>query len=474
MNMQKIISENIKKLYKKTFKEEVKEIYQLPPSGSSRIYFRVKSADRSVIAAYNSDKKESSAFLYLSDVFIKNGINVPEIYAEDLKTHIYLQEDLGDETLFNRLLKVRKSNEFPEESVKLYKKVVENLAELQIKVSDKVDYSICYPRKAFDRQSIMWDLNYFKYNFLKFSDILFDEQLLEDDFNLFSEYLLKADCNFFLYRDFQSRNIMLHNDKIYFIDYQGGRKGALHYDLASQLYDAKANIPENIREEIKKHYLNRLRETYKIDVSGFDKHYYAYVLVRIMQAMGAYGYRGFFERKKHFLDSIPFAIKNLSYVLDKEEIPIEIPELRRVLKSVTDSKKLKNISGKKLTIKVSSFSYKKGIPEDKSGNGGGFVFDCRFINNPGRIEKYKELCGKDREVIDFLENLDEANNFFKSISQIVSAAVKNYQSRGFKNLAVNFGCTGGQHRSVFFAEKTAEYLKNNYDINVELEHTEGF
>ncbi len=472
--MQNNISENIKNLFKKTFKEEIKEMYQLPPSGSSRLYFRVKNDIRSVIAAYNSDKKENAAFLYLSDIFIKNGINVPEIYAEDLNNDVYLQEDLGDETLFNRLLKVRKSNEFPEELINLYKNVVEKLAELQIKVSKKVDYSICYPRKAFDKQSIMWDLNYFKYNFLKFTDILFDEQLLEDDFNSFSEYLLKADCNFFLYRDFQSRNIMLHNDRIYFIDYQGGRKGALHYDLASQLYDAKANIPENIREEIKTHYLNRLQQAYKIDVSDFDKHYYAYVLVRIMQAMGAYGYRGFFERKKHFLDSIPFAIKNLNSVLDKEEIPIEIPELRRVLKSVTNSKKLKNISGKKLTIKVSSFSYKKGIPEDNSGNGGGFVFDCRFINNPGRIEEYKELCGKDQEVIDFLENTDEVHHFFKSISQIISAAVKNYQSRGFKNLSVNFGCTGGQHRSVFFAEKTADYLRNNYDINVELEHTEGF
>ncbi len=472
--MQNTITENIKRLFKQTFNENITDYYQLPPSGSSRIYFRIRSKNRSVIAAYNSDKKENSAFLELSDIFIKNNVNVPEIYAKDINNNIYLQEDLGDETLFNRLLNIRKSNNFPEELIELYKKITEKLADLQINVSNKINYDHCYPRKAFDRQSIMWDLNYFKYNFLKFTDIGFDEQLLEDDFVTFSNYLLTAERNYFLYRDFQSRNIMLHNNKIYFIDYQGGRKGALHYDLASQLYDAKANIPENIREEIKTHYLNYLKEKFEIDISDFDKHYYAFVIIRIMQAMGAYGYRGFFERKKHFLDSIPFAIKNLNSVLNKEDIPVDLPELRRVLRAVTNSKKLKNISDKKLTVKISSFSYKKGIPEDKSGNGGGFVFDCRFINNPGRIEQYKQLCGKDKEVINFLESLNETHTFFNSIDQIVSAAVSNYQSRGFKDLSVNFGCTGGQHRSVFFAEKTARLLREKFNINVKLIHTEGF
>ncbi len=472
--MQNIISKNIKTLFKEIFNEEITDFYQLPPSGSSRIYFRIKSNKRSVIGAYNSDKRENEAFLELSEIFIKSKINVPKIYAEDLKNGIYIQEDLGDETLFNRLLNTRKSNDFPEKLIELYKKITEKLADLQIKVSNKVNYERCYPRKAFDRQSIMWDLNYFKYNFLKFTDIGFDEQLLEDDFTAFSDYLLTAERNYFLYRDFQSRNIMLHKDKIYFIDYQGGRKGAMHYDLASLLYDAKANIPENIREEIKIHYLNYLKTKFRIDISNFDKHYYAFVIIRIMQAMGAYGYRGFFERKKHFLESIPYALKNLNSVLKKENIPVELPELRRVLKTLTNSDKLKNISDKKLTVKISSFSYKKGIPEDKTGNGGGFVFDCRFINNPGRIEKYKKLCGKDKEVVDFLENLPETHAFFKSITQIISSAVSNYQSRSFKNIAVNFGCTGGQHRSVFFAEKTARYIRENFDVKVKLVHTEGF
>lgn len=472
--MQNKISENSKNLFFKTFNEEPLKYKKLPASGSSRIYYRISSKKKSVIASYNEDKKENTAFIGLSEIFKKNNINVPEIYAADIEHNIYLQEDLGNETLFNKILTIRTGNDFQEELIKLYKKVVEQLANLQIKVSNKVDYSICYPRKAFDKQSIMWDLNYFKYNFLKFTEVHFDEQLLENDFIRFTDFLLSADCSYFLYRDFQSGNIMLHNKKIYFIDYQGGRKGALHYDLASLLYDAKANIPENIREEIKIHYLKYLKNNLNIDSYDFDKHYYAYVMVRIMQAMGAYGYRGFFERKKQFLESIPYALKNLNLILEKENIPIEIPELRKVLKTVSKSKKLQNISNKKLTVKVNSFSYRKGIPEDETGNGGGFVFDCRFINNPGRIEKYKHLCGKDKEVIDFLENLNEANDFFSSIKDIIFAVVKNYQLRNFKNLTVNFGCTGGQHRSVFFAEKTAEFLRDNFDINIELIHTEGF
>jgi len=472
--MSNLTEKNINHLFYKTFNEKSETIEKLPQSGSSRIYYRIKGKNQTAIATYNTDKRENIAFLHFSEIFKRNGINVPEIYAEDSDNNIYLQEDLGDETLFQRIQRVRTGDIFPEELIDLYKKTVEQLAEIQIKGNKGIDYSVCYPRSAFDKQSMMWDLNYFKYNFLKLANIPFDEQLLENDFNAFSDFLLQTDCKYFLYRDFQSRNIMLYNDKVYFIDYQGGRKGSLHYDLASQLYDAKANIPEKIREDIKNHYLQYLKNKFELNISDFDNYYYAYVLIRIMQAMGAYGYRGFFERKRHFLASIPFALKNLNSILKKENIPVELPELRRVLNALTNSEKLQNISSDKLTVRIKSFSYRKGIPLDNSGNGGGFVFDCRFINNPGRIEEYKLLCGKDKEIIDFLENLKETHVFFMSITQIVSAAVKNYQSRNFKNLAVNFGCTGGQHRSVFFAEKTAEYLKNNFDINVELIHTEGF
>ncbi|MCF6184334.1 MAG: phosphotransferase [Bacteroidales bacterium] len=465
--------ENIKRLFKQTFNEYITDYNQLPLSGSSRIYFRIKSKNRSVIGAYNSDKRENEAFLELSEIFKKNKVNVPKIYAEDLKNDIYIQEDLGNETLFNRLLNTRKNNDFPEELIETYKKVTEQLAELQIKTKNQIDFSLCYPRNAFDRQSIMWDFNYFKYNFLKFTDINFDEQLLENDFNNFADYLLQANCNFFMYRDFQSRNIMLHENKIYFIDYQGGRKGALQYDLASLLYDAKADISEKTRNKVKNHYLNFLNEKFSIDTENFDKYYYEYVLIRILQAMGAYGFRGLYEKKSHFIDSIPYGLKNMNEILPKVTFLKNVPELKRILKLLPDSQKLKQImTENKLKVTIKSFSYKRGTPYDNSGNGGGFVFDCRFINNPGRIERYKQLCGKDKEVIDFLENLNETRAFFNSISQIVSAAVLNYQSRGFKDLAVNFGCTGGQHRSVFFAEKTARLLRENFDINVELIHRE--
>lgn len=473
--MQNFIHENIKTLFLKIFKENITTISRLPQSGSSRIYYRIKSKNHSVIATYNPDKKENTAFFHLSEIFKKNKIYVPGIYASDTEKMLYLQEDLGNETLFERVLKDKKSNKFSDELIELYKKTINQLVNLQINISNKINYSLCYPRAEFDRQSIMWDLNYFKYNFLKFTDVTFDEQLLENDFNKFAYFLRTADCQYFLYRDFQSRNIMLHNNNIYFIDYQGGRKGALQYDLASLLYDAKADIPKNIRKELLTYYLKTAKKLIKINENKFIKYFYAYALIRIMQAMGAYGYRGLFEKKQHFTDSIPYGLKNLAEILPETEILSKLPELKKITKHLIESKKLKNIiKNNKLKVVIKSFSYKRGIPYDNSGNGGGFVFDCRFIENPGKIEKYKKLCGKDKEVINFLEKLNETHNFLNSIKNIISSAIKNYQSINFKNIAVNFGCTGGQHRSVFFAEKTAEFLTNNFDINVELIHTEQF
>jgi hypothetical protein len=304
---------------------------------------------------------------------------------------------------------------------------------------------------------------------------LFDEQLLENDFNTFSDYLLKTNTNFFLFRDFQSRNIMLKDDDVYFIDYQGGRRGVLQYDLASLLFDAKANIPHNVKNELLEHYIRSAKKHIKINEQEFKEYYFAYALIRIMQAMGAYGFRGLFEKKQHFVDSIPFALKNLESILHEVKILNELPELKQVLSKLINSKKLKEVEkSNKLKVTIKSFSFKRGWPYDNSGNGGGHVFDCRFIDNPGRIEKYKKLCGKDKEVVDFLEAMDETHDFFASIKQIVVASVNKYQLRSFKNLAVNFGCTGGQHRSVYFAERTAKFLKENFNLNVELIHTEGF
>jgi hypothetical protein len=320
----------------------------------------------------------------------------------------------------------------------------------------------------------MWDLNYFKYYFLKLAKIPFDEQHLEDDFQRFSDYLLSADNPYFMYRDFQSRNVMLKDNKVYFIDYQGGRRGALQYDLASLLYDGKADIPQPVREELFEFYLDELEKIIAVDRYEFMRFYKGFVLIRIMQAMGAYGFRGFYEKKEHFLKSIPFALDNLDNLLKKLDLPVELPELIKVLEQVAHSPFLRSIGQREhsLTILVTSFSFKKGIPADPSGNGGGFVFDCRAIHNPGRYTEYKSLTGKDLEVKQFLEDKSEMPGFLKAASTLVEQSVKAYIEKGFTHLCVSFGCTGGRHRSVYAAEKMAEHLKNNFPVNIELVHRE--
>jgi len=461
-------------LFEEHFKEEVSTFEPLPASGSYREYARIKSMHHQVIGAYNQDIKENNAFFEFSAHFLKRDIPVPRIYLVSSDQKCYLQEDLGNTTLFDFLTKGDETEDFSEKIVEEYKKVLRQLPRIQLVAGKDIDYSVCYPREAFDKQSMMWDLNYFKYYFLKLAKIPFDEQALEDDFQTFSDYLLAADNNAFLYRDFQSRNIMLKDEKVYFIDYQGGRKGALQYDMASLLYDAKANIPEEVREELLDFYLDELTQYKDIDRHKFKSLFDGYVLIRIMQSMGAYGFRGFFEKKEHFLKSIPYALKNLDALLAKHTIEVKLPELFKVLKAVGESAFLKSIGSEnnKLTVIVSSFSYKKGIPKDRSGNGGGFVFDCRAIHNPGRYLEYKYLTGKDPEVQHFLEEKSTMAQFMVPVVSLVSHSVEVYLDRGFTHLSVNFGCTGGQHRSVYAAEKLSEYLKNNYPVTVVIQHIE--
>ena len=468
------IKDQLINLFESYFKEEVTFFEQLPASGSYREYARMKSAGHQVIGAYNQDIKENEAFLEFSAHFKNNNIPVPLIYAVSGDQKTYLQEDLGNTTLFDFLTKTRETEGFSSKIVEEYKKVLCQLPRIQLVAGKDIDYSVCYPREAFDKQSMMWDLNYFKYYFLKLAKISFDEQALEDDFQAFSDYLLAVDNNAFMFRDFQSRNVMLKDDQVYFIDYQGGRKGALQYDLASLLYDAKANIPEAERDELLEFYLDELKQYKHIDREKFKSLFGGYVLIRIMQAMGAYGFRGFYEKKEHFLKSIPFALKNLETLLAKNTIQVKLPELFKVLKDVTESAFLKSISpaNDRLTVRISSFSYKKGIPADPSGNGGGFVFDCRAIHNPGRYAEYKHLTGKDPQVQKFLEENSTMADFLAPVFSLVSHSVEVYISRSFAHLCVSFGCTGGQHRSVYAAEKLAEYLKNNYPVTVVLQHIE--
>jgi len=347
---------------------------------------------------------------------------------------------------------------------------LDELLKIQFSGNNNFDYSLCYPRDSFDKQSIAWDLNYFKYYFLKLAHIPFDENLLEKDFKTLTHFLLEADSNFFLYRDFQSRNIMLYENKLYFIDYQGGRKGALQYDVASLLYDAKADIPQTVREELLNYYVEQLQKKLPEQAAEFKKYYYGFVLIRIMQAMGSYGFRGFYERKPHFLQSIPYALKNLKFVLSNTEFPIEIRHLWHVLSQLIHSETLQQYAKPKLTATINSFSYKNAHPVDSTENGGGFVFDCRCLPNPGRYEQYHSLTGKDDAIIAYLEKENAVKQYFEYVKQLVDMAIKNYMERGFEHLLISFGCTGGKHRSVYFAEKMQKYINQTYMVNTQLKH----
>jgi aminoglycoside/choline kinase family phosphotransferase len=453
--LKKKTQQDIVDLYKKRFMEESVTVESLPPSGSYREYIRLTSPHFKAIGTWNEDEKENNAFVEFSKHFRDKGIKVPEIYEYKPSECIYLQEDLGNETLYSFLSEVREFEGFSDRIIRIYRKVVLELPKIQIVAGLDLNYDFCYPRNAFDRQSMMWDLNYFKYYFLKLAKIAFNEQLLEDDFTTFTDYLLKAESNFFMFRDFQSRNIMLVENEPWFIDYQGGRQGALQYDLASLLYDSKADIPQNIREELIVDYLDELEKIHKVDRNEFLQYFYGYVLIRMMQAMGAYGFRGFYEKKEHFLKSIPFALDNLEIVLGKIELPVKLPELIKVLKSLSVSETLKKVVSKQaeLTVAITSFSYKKGYPADLSGNGGGFVFDCRSVRNPGRYDQYKSLTGKDDAVIRFFEEDTDMEEFLKPAFLMVERTVEKYIERRFTHLSVSFGCTGGQHRSVYSAER---------------------
>lgn len=467
--------EKLKKLFKKTFNEEIKTFNPLAAHGSNREYFRITSNARSVIGAKNQDKLENEAFIEFSKHFFKKGLAVPEIYAEDRENNIYLEEDLGDETLFDYLLRVRQSKtEFPKELLKTYEQVVELLPEFQIKGGEGLDYGKSYPHHSFDRQSMMWDLNYFKYYFLKLAHIPFNEKQLETDFRTFTDFLLAADSKYFLYRDFQSRNIMLKDGKPWFIDYQGGRQGALQYDIASLLFDAKADLPFEIREHLLDHYLSAVEKLIPVDREAFTRHYYAFVFIRIMQAMGAYGYRGFYERKTHFLQSIPYAIRNLEYLIRKVDLPIEIPVMMEVFRQLIRSSSLREFGKANLRLKVRivSFAYKNGVPVDERGHGGGFVFDCRFLPNPGRDITFKQLTGNDQEVKDWFAEKPEMSRWLRRVYSMIDAAVNSYQEQNFTDLMVTFGCTGGQHRSVYSANRLAAHLKEVHDVDVTLHHRE--
>ncbi len=457
--------------------EPITTINKLPASGSPREYYRISGTGTTVIGAINLDRDENEAFIEFSRHFRSLGLAVPEIYLVDLDNHADLQEDLGDTTLFDYQFKKRDNGDFPSEVKEVYKEVLTELQKFQISGAKGLDYSKCYPRSSFDRQSMQWDLSYFKYYFLKLAGIPFNEQRLENDYNTLIEYLLAQDTEYFLYRDFQSKNVMLRDGKPCFIDYQGGRKGALQYDVASLLYDSKADIPPEVREELLEHYILNLEQYPTVNQEGFRESYYGYVLIRIMQAMGAFGFRGFYEKKTHFLQSIPYALNDLKWILDHVKFSIEIPTLLKVFKDLVSAPKLrrfKDKGGRKstLTVRINSFSYKHGIPDDPNGHGGGYVFDCRVITNPGKIEAYKFLSGKEKPVIDFLDQQGDVTEFLGNAFSLVDMSVDRYDERNFSHLMVSFGCTGGQHRSVYCAEQLATHMRESQNVQVTLWHRE--
>jgi aminoglycoside/choline kinase family phosphotransferase len=467
----------------------------LPQSGSERRYFRLWGAQHaasqnpeaqqkasqqssspfSVIGTYGNNIKENEAFFYFSEHFKKKGLAVPEILAISDDRQFYLQEDFGDASLLHLL----ESKGFTEEIYQLFAKTTTALAELQVKGDEGLNYNKCLTNKEFGKQAILADLLYFKYYFLDALRRPYDKQKLIDDFEALSNYLTRTEYQYFLFRDFQSRNIMVSQDnKVHFIDYQGGMKGAPQYDLASLLWQARANLSADWKQRLLEDYMDAFESTInsKIDRKLFKSQYNGYVLIRLLQVLGAYGFRGLFERKAQFLTSIPLALRNLKEFLSQHSVGIAVPEFRKVLEICTSHEVIDQFTPTQATestpleVKVYSFSYRNGHPPDTSGNGGGFMFDCRGILNPGRVESMKTLTGRDKPVRDFLEQQTNMPSFLNSVFDIVDMTVEDYIKRGFQSLTVGFGCTGGQHRSVYAADEMARHLRNKFKVKVNLHH----
>ena len=451
------------------------QIQKIPQSGGDRMYFRISKGEQTWIATYNLNVKENQTFIYFANHFISKGMPVPKVLAVSKDLHFYIQEDVGTTSLLEVLEKEGKTPHVFE----LFQKSLKALAALQVKGGAGLDYQQCLTSKEFGKQSIMSDLLYYKYYFLDTLQYPYDKQALMNEFELLGDQLASKQFNHFLFRDFQSRNIMVQHDEVFFIDFQGGMEGGLSYDVASLLWQAKAELSAEWKEKLLDYYIEQVQLLLSgsLDVGAFKKQYHGFVLLRLLQVLGAYGFRGLFERKAHFLASIPLGLKNLKQFLLQYPLDKDTPVFASILNWMVGDAVLERFTpplataDTPLKITINSFSYKKGIPVDASENGGGFVFDMRGILNPGRFEEYKKLSGLDKPVQDFLEQRTKMNVFLNSVWDLVDINVENYLKRGFESLHINFGCTGGQHRSVFAAEQTARHLRNKYKLKVVLEHT---
>lgn len=471
------VSDKVLAFFKTIIPNEVTQVDVIPQSGGDRRYFRIHIGSASYIGCYNENIKENETFFYFTNHFRKYQAPLPKVIAVNEEKDIYILQDLGADALLDILQK----EGFTDNVYQLYQKSLAQLARMQILGGETLDYNQCLTAKEFGKQAILSDLLYFKYYFIDTLKIPYDKQELIEDFDDLATYLTKTEYKYFMFRDFQSRNIIIKDNEVNFIDYQGGMKGALQYDVASLLWQAKADLNDEWKTKLLDYYISCINQHLPSPVNEnvFVSQYNGYVVIRLLQVLGAYGFRGLFERKAHFLTSIPLALRNLKWFLENKRVGLIVPELDKILNIIVSDEivqRFENIKADentKLVVKVKSFSYKKsGIPKDESENGGGFVFDCRGILNPGRFEPYKHLTGREKEVQDFLEQQTVMPDFLNNIYNLVDISVEDYLKRGFESLAINFGCTGGQHRSVYAAEQVARHLRNKYKVKIELEHVE--
>ncbi len=469
--------QELQELLKNWEPEQGLKIEQLKQAGSNRQYFRIHRNSQHFILTYNPiNKEENNAFVSFTNHFSSLDLPIPQIVYTDPQLRFYIQSDLGDLSLFDLI----QQEGFSEKVKSMFKATCHSLAELQIKGGQDLDYTNCIATRSFDKQAIYSDLLYFLYYFVRALDLPYDKNLLLNDFEMLSSYLMQEENQFFMHRDCQSRNIMLQNGKPYFIDYQGGMQGALQYDIASLLWQARAQMPYEWRDELVEYYFDAANSLLngRLSKKDFLSNYDGFVLIRMLQTLGAYGFRGLFERKPHFIASIPYALKNLKWFLENKSLPLRLPALQKIIEAIVSDKVLNSFQSVvahencKLIVHVNSFSYRKGIPDDKHGNGGGFVFDCRGILNPGRIDEYKTLTGRDKVVQDFLLQQTTMPNFLQHVFGIVGISVEDYIKRDFEGLTISFGCTGGQHRSVFAADQLVQHLKEKYKVKAAVNHIE--
>lgn len=460
--------ETLNILFNKVTGAHPQSVVKLTGDGSNRAYYRMSGKGCSFIGAVGTSVKENRAFITFARKFRECGIDAPQVIAVSDDELCYLQQDLGDLSLFARMKNSRESGKFSQQDIDALCSVMSQLPHIQHKVARGLDFSVCYPVAEFDRRAVMWDLNYFKYCFLKGVGVEFDERLLEDEFEKLALILLAEDAETFLYRDFQSRNIMWHDERPWFIDFQGARKGPIYYDVASFVGQARAKYTAEAIDSMLDAYLKSLAEYRTISREEFTSKLRCFRIFRLLQNLGTYGYRGIFERKKKFVESIPAALLQLSELLG--EVREAFPVLSAIIEAVSHLPRFAPQEKCGLTVDIFSFSFHRGIPEDYSGNGGGFVFDCRALHNPGRYEPYKKLTGMDPEVIKFLEEKSTAAAFLANAYSLVDEMVEKYIERGFSHIQLSFGCTGGQHRSVYCAENMARHVWQKFGVKVNVNH----